>query len=68
MSPRRMEEEIPPLATAEDPLVNHMGNYDKEKREKYTLQRHKDCRDFSNKVLEQINTNYAWICRASSRI
>lgn len=49
MSPRRYEEEMPRLATAEDPLVNHMGNYDKEK-EKFVLQRHKDFRDFSEKV------------------
>lgn len=49
MSPRRYEEEMPRLATAEDPLVNHMGNYDKEK-EKIVLQRHKDFRDFSEKV------------------
>lgn len=58
MSPRRYEVEIPRLARAEDPIVNHLGSYDKEK-EKFILQRHKDFREFSQKVQQQ-HTNTAW--------
>ena len=63
MSPRRFEKELPQLATAEDPFVNYMGNYEKE-REKYAIERHKDFCDFSEKVQWLIYLP-AWNCEVN---
>lgn len=40
---------MPHVASAETPLVNYMGQYDKEQL-KFRLERNKDLREFSEKV------------------
>lgn len=44
---------MPHVADSETPLVNYMGQYDKD-RLKYRLQRNQELRDFAEKV------PYAW--------